>query len=655
LKNWDNKILAPENRGARATAAREGVSECWCEPHGYKNRNLKAIFPDNIPNSNRKAPNSVLVGWLRNAVTYLLENQTNLHMKNLALILPLFMPIATLGQHNANDLVIKEIHNGKVCESCDVTRAGSLSLHEKQISFYTPNPDNQFLYPDSTLNNSFTTLKVSRYYIAMSRFSLDFYPYSFIRNLHKDYSEVYWDFNKFQFRTAINGKLNSDWRDIGSLKSDPDFYFAYDTTEAGSDRGKNIEMIPAEHYHAGKFDLQINDSLTVEIRDKSTLQSVYNFSITRKRSVPDYFNFVEFSSDKSFEEILNTQISKAPAKHGPPASHYQIKGGNSALLRFADDEQYYFFGRMPQNSGIEYALNKPENWKRLGGEKGVQFINGYTYIYLDKPEPGKTVKVFLRYRHQPESINEVTVEVTRLHAGWIDIALPVLGVISLALLIFLIQKQRHKRQLTRLTHKKNEIENQLQLLSGQLNPHFLFNSLNAVQSLIRQDKPDAANQYITEVATFMRTIMDNGRKELISLSEEISIEEKYIALEQKRKSFAYTFRSECGNDLDSIDFPPLLLQPIIENSVRHGFTERIHNPTLTLTVHCDATDLVVVIVDNGIGYDPSVKAQGHGLSLTGKRIALINEKLPSMQIMLQTQSSRGLGTTTEIRLLKWLS
>ena len=149
--------------------------------------------------------------------------------------------------------------------------------------------------------------------------------------------------------------------------------------------------------------------------------------------------------------------------------------------------------------------------------------------------------------------------------------------------------------------------------------------------------------------------MDNGRKELVSLAEEISIEEQYIALEQKRKAFTYTFRNECGNDIGSIDFPPLLLQPVIENSIRHGFAETVRNPTLTVTVRCDATDLIVAIADNGIGFDASVKVPGHGLSLTGKRIALINEKLPAMQIILQTKSSPGTGTITEIKLLKWLS
>lgn len=577
-------------------------------------------------------------------------------MKKLTLLLLWFLPVNSLGQRVADDiLVLKEIRNGVVCESCLVPLAGVIGVNPGQVSFLTPNHYNQFLYKDSLLMNSFTTEKLSRFYVAVGRFSLDFYPYSFIRKPLKGNSEVYWDFKKFQFRTTINGIIKHDWTDIGSLKKDPDFYFGDATLEAVNDHSKNIETRPAEHYHAGSFDLRLNDSLTVEVRDKNTLADVYRFSITRVYSVPDYFNFVEFSSDKSFEEILNTEINKARTEQGPQANHFEIKGGHSAFLRFANDEQYYFFGRIPRNSGIEYALDKPENWKQLGGRKDLKFTTGYTYIYLDKPKPGKTLKVFLRYRHQPESIHEVTIDVTPLHPGWVDTALPVIAIIILALLAIFIQKQRHKRQLARLDRKKNEIENQLQLLSGQLNPHFLFNSLNAVQSLIRQNNPEAANQYITEVATFMRTIMDNSRKEFVSLAEEIGIEDKYIALEQKRKTFTYTFRIECGNELSSIDFPPLLLQPIIENSIRHGLAETVSNPTLTITIRCDAADLVVAIADNGIGYDPSAKVPGHGLSLTGKRIALINEKLPAMRIVLQTKSSPGAGTTTEIRLLKWLS
>ncbi|WP_157505186.1 histidine kinase [Dyadobacter beijingensis] len=578
-------------------------------------------------------------------------------MKKIVLLLCLLLPGTVSGQYSANNmLAIKEIHQGVVCDSCIVTMAGSINTAPDQVSFLTPNRDNQFLYTDSTLTRELATVDPSRFFIAMGSFSLDFYPFTRVLTSKRD-TIPHLDLSSLQFRIRENGQLKRDWTDIALLPKDPDFYIGHADMNSFRDAPENVQTTPAEHYHAGQFALRLNESLHVEFRNRITLVSVYHFSITRVRSVPDYFNFVDFSSDKSFEEILNTEINRARKEQGPQASHFEIAAGHSALLRFSNHDQYYFFGKTPRNSGIEYAIGRPENWQRLGGESNVRYTTGYSYIYIDKPQAGETVRVFLRYRHQPESIHEVTVSVGYYPgtAKWVDWALGIVGVMLLVILSIFIQKQRHKRQLAKISHKKNEIENQLQLLSGQLNPHFLFNSLNAVQSLIRQKDPDAANLYITEVATFMRTIMDSGRKELVSLAEEIEVEERYIALEQKRKAFAYHFYNECGHDLAAIDFPPLLLQPIIENSIRHGLGEPVKNPALTITVRCTSTDLIVRIADNGIGYDTSVKPAGHGLSLTGRRIALINEKLPAMQIVLETRTAPGEGTATEIRLLKWLS
>ncbi|SDG27394.1 Histidine kinase-, DNA gyrase B-, and HSP90-like ATPase [Dyadobacter soli] len=575
-------------------------------------------------------------------------------MKKLALLLFLLISAAARGQYNANNiLAIKEIHDGVVCDSCIVTMAGSVSGSPQTVSFLTPNYDNQFLYTDASLTRELSVVDPSKFFVAMARFSLDFYPYGKVL-ARRGEPIPFMDYKDLQFKATVNGALKKDWTDITSLGRDPDYYIGLATVDFRHDI-KDVATKPAEHYHAGKFELRLGDSLRVEFRNKNTLAQAHHFSITRVRSVPDYFNFVEFSGDKNFQEILNTEINKVRTEQGPQASHFQIAAGHSAFLRFSNHEQYYYFGQKPRNTGIEYAIGAPENWQRLGGEEDLKFTQGHSYIYLDRPKPGEAVKIFLRYKHQPESVHEITVDVSPTHAGWIDVALPIVAIIVIALLTIFILKQRHKMQLARLNRKQSEIENQLQLLSGQLNPHFLFNSLNAVQSLIRQNDPEAANQYITEVATFMRTIMDSGRKELVSLAEEISIEEKYIALEQKRKPFVYAVRNQCGNDLGTIDFPPLLLQPIIENSIRHGLAESVGEPALTVTIRCDATDLIVSITDNGIGFDTSVKSRGHGLSLTAKRIALINEKLPAMRIVVETKSSPGNGTTTEIRLLKWLS
>lgn len=580
-------------------------------------------------------------------------------MKKLILLFGLVLPVLAYGQYGANYnmLVMKQIRNGIVCDSCLITQAGSIGAHNDQVSFLTPNTDNQFLYTDPALTTNVSTSLNAQFYVAMGRFSLDFYPCSQLDMVRKGKKMLPLDFKDIQFKIFLNGASQRDWTDITTLQPDPDYYFGHTDLDSLANPSEVVKTIPAKHYHAGKIDLKLNDSLLVLFRNKHSLAETYRFTIRRVRSVPDYFEFVQFPSTKSFEEILNNEVNMRRAGQGPSSNYIEMEAGYSAFLRFANNEQYYFFGRTPRNGGIEYAIDQPDHWKALGSGGQLKFTNGFTYIYLNNPASGKVIKVFLRYKHQPESIHEVTIRVKTVPgtATWLIVVFLLSVGIVVFLLVLFIQKKRYKMRLNKLNRHKNEIENQLQLLSGQLNPHFLFNSLNAVQALIRQDDKEAANQYITEVATFMRTIMDSGRKELVSLAEEIEIEAGYIALEQKRRAFSYTLDNQCGHDLAAIDFPPLLLQPVIENSIRHGFTENIPDPALSITIRCDAQDLAVIVADNGAGFDQLVNAAGHGLSLSNKRIALINEKLAPMRITISTKSAKGKGCVTEIRFIRWLS
>jgi hypothetical protein len=581
-------------------------------------------------------------------------------MKKTALFaLMLLLPAFTLAQYNSerpNVLVMKQIKNGKVCDSCVVTMAGRLGANSGQISFLTPNYDNQFLYTDASLMANYQYDPNSKFFVSMGQFSLDFYPYANLDLLPESPKNRKLDFKDLQYKTLVNLTLKTDWKDITSLKADPDFFFGHTELGRVSNPEKEAEITPVEHYHADKFDLRLHDSLTVLVRNKHTLKDVYRFTITRVRSVPDYFEFIQFSSTKSFEEILNTEVNKQRMGQGPQSNYLEMEAGNSAFLRFTNAEQYAFFGTNPRNNGIEYAFgDRPDDWKSLTSGLS-KFTNGFTYIYLHNPASGRLIKVLLRYKHQPESIYEVTIRVKEVPgvAGWIRLLSLLLATATIFGIGFFIQKKVYNRRLAKIDRKKNEIENQLQLLTGQLNPHFLFNSLNAVQGLIRQNDNEAANQYITEVATFMRTIMDSGQKELVSLLEDIQIEERYIVLEQKRRPFRYVFENNCNQNLAGIDFPPLLLQPIIENSIRHGFATHIQDPVLTISIRCNDRDLIITVSDNGIGYDTAVNAAGHGLSLIRKRIDLINQKLSPMQITIETQSAKT-GTSTQIILSKWLS
>ncbi|GGB78751.1 sensor histidine kinase [Dyadobacter sediminis] len=542
-------------------------------------------------------------------------------------------------------MVIKKIVNGRVCDSCLVTRAGNTNLNgnTSQVSFLTLNHENQFLYTDSLLTKNFTTVSLSRFFLSVAEFSLDFYTQ--LQQGLRPEKGLASNLINLQFRTELNGRLQNDWKEIVSLPADPDFYVGYARLGDLSEHADQPETMPLKNFHAGKFRLAVGDSLRVFVRNKLAGGESCYFSIKRVKSAPNHFDFVQFSSAKHFEEILNTEVNKKLTTYHAKNDSLEMEAGNSAFLRFSDDFQYQFFGQTIRNSGIEYAFSDhPDLWRDLGG-KNLKFINEYSYIYIHNPKAGQTLKVFLRYKHQRESIHTVTIRVREAAgmAKWMDWTLSIAGLAVLFGTGYLLQKRRYKKQITALNRKKLEVENHLQLLSGQLNPHFLFNSLNAVQGLIRHGDPETASGYIHDVATFLRIIMDSSKKEFVSLQEEIQIEERYLMLEVKRKPFSYSIQNDCGQDLAEIDFPPLLLQPILENSIRHGFADSSSNSQLTIQVNCHKNDLILTVSDNGIGFDPQVNAGGHGLFLIRKRIALLNEKLTDMPITLQITSGQTIG------------
>ena len=579
-------------------------------------------------------------------------------MKKVIFTFLALLPVLCLAQAKLTDgtLIIKKIVKGKVCDTCLVTRAGNLGSTMPPLFFLTPNTANQFLYPDSTLINEFTTLPRLRYFIAAGQFSLDFLPRT-IYNLKADpETGSIIEMDALQLQITLPNSKPGIWKNIIDLPADPDFYFGIASSDNIQEMVDKPETMSMRQYHAGKFALTINDSLCVAIRDNRTRKIVQQFSIHRVKSVPDFFEFIQFPSSKGFEEILNSEINVRHKHWSTHQDELEMESGNSGLLRFAVDEQYNFYGRIFRNSGIQYAFDeKPNEWKDLAGAD-KKFTTGLSYIFIENPEPGKTIILRLRYKHQQESVHKVTIKVKPVpnDRQLIRIGLFALAFLLIFAILFYAFRKRHQKQLSLLNRKKTEIENKLRLLQGQLNPHFLFNSLNAVQSLIKQNDIEKAGDYITEVASFMRTVMDTGRKEWVSLQEEIEMEENYILLEQKRKPFEYIIENNFSGNLSALEFPPLLLQPIIENSIRHGFGNFTTTPLLMIEINRVERDLILIVSDNGSGYLAKENHTGHGLSLTKKRIELLKEKLPDMQIKMTVTSVPGNGTRTEITFKKWL-
>ncbi|HPE84053.1 MAG TPA: histidine kinase [Aequorivita sp.] len=191
-----------------------------------------------------------------------------------------------------------------------------------------------------------------------------------------------------------------------------------------------------------------------------------------------------------------------------------------------------------------------------------------------------------------------------------------------------IEKQKEKQLKNSFTQKLLEME--MLALRSQMNPHFLFNSLNSIKHLIMTSRNEDAITYLDDFSTLLRSILHNSNREIISVEEELEILELYLSLEKSRmgNNFNYYIQASNREELSQFHIPPLLLQPFVENAIWHGLSTG-NNPEKTLKVTFDTRDsLKITIEDNGIGRKASSEKKktqkSMGMKITQERLALYN-------------------------------
>ncbi|MNL29701.1 Sensor histidine kinase YehU [compost metagenome] len=192
---------------------------------------------------------------------------------------------------------------------------------------------------------------------------------------------------------------------------------------------------------------------------------------------------------------------------------------------------------------------------------------------------------------------------------------------------------------------------QLNSIRSQLNPHFLFNALSGIQNLMNKNETDNANKYLSKFARLTRNVLDD--KELISLSQEKTLLDDYLQMEQLRFGFKYEINQSENLDLDNIEIPSMLLQPFVENAVKHGISQKAANGQIMISFTKQANDLVLTVTDNGNGFDTGKKNSGLGLPLSDSRIALLNSIYKENRFNLAIQSTTK-GTKISLTLTDWL-
>ncbi len=178
------------------------------------------------------------------------------------------------------------------------------------------------------------------------------------------------------------------------------------------------------------------------------------------------------------------------------------------------------------------------------------------------------------------------------------------------------------------------------LLRSQMDPHFIFNALGNIQSMILQQDTIPAVSYLNKFAKLTRQILEQSRKETISLEEEIGTLKNYIELQQLRLNNSFDYEIICDESVEyDILIPPLLLQPFIENAVEHGLKPKSKDEKGILEIHftqqTDQKNLICTIKDNGIGLAASRKLkinknhQSLSTTITDERLAKMQKEHPN--------------------------
>jgi signal transduction histidine kinase len=254
----------------------------------------------------------------------------------------------------------------------------------------------------------------------------------------------------------------------------------------------------------------------------------------------------------------------------------------------------------------------------------------------------------------------------------------IIGALAGVVAVIASLRQRQKRLAAELKQREAEFkqkeaemsqriaEYQVAALRAQMNPHFIFNSLNSINRFVQLSGPDDASNYLTKFARLIRLVLDNSRAEVISLESELEAIRLYLELESLRFAgqFEYRVRVTQDVDIEEVSVPPLFVQPYVENAVWHGLMQKAEaDRQLEIHVRLDERSwLCIEISDNGIGRErakelkskSATRQKSHGMDITAERVRMFTERTGRQMVVqvddLFAEGGEPCGTRVKIML-----
>lgn len=205
-----------------------------------------------------------------------------------------------------------------------------------------------------------------------------------------------------------------------------------------------------------------------------------------------------------------------------------------------------------------------------------------------------------------------------------------------------------RENLRAVTTEKELMHAQLRLLQAQIEPHFLFNTLANVQSLIAR-QPRQATAMLDHFINYLRESLAASRAQTGTLAQEFGLLRHYLELIQIRMGPRLAFELDLPAELASLPLAPMLLQPLVENAVRHGLEPKVEGGRLTVVARRSDSQLHLVVTDNGLGFGLHADSAGTGLGLahTRERLAMLYDGRATLTV---TDAAPGTRVTLTLPL-----
>jgi ligand-binding sensor domain-containing protein len=471
-----------------------------------------------------------------------------------------------------------------------------------------------------------------------------------------------------------NGKIIS-WKMKQGLSSNIIYSLIFDNYGnlwTGSEKGidkiilQNDSILQVIHFGKAEGFIGIENTMNSSCLDSTG--NIWFGTINGANRYNPNFDHASASSPQIHLTSVNLFFDKIEeTEYGKNCSSFEELSGNLVLPYYKNHLSFDFIGinyRNPQ--AIRYE------WRLLGNDKEWSpELRRREATYSNLP-PGK-------YTFIVKACNENGVWSSKAASFTFTITAPFWTSVWFIFLIIIIVitivwsiiftrirrlKAKNKDEQQRLEMGKSILELQQATSRLQMNPHFIFNSLNSIQGYIANNNTTEAKWYLSKFAKLMRLILDNAKEEFIPLSDDIYILENYLVLEKMRMNDKFDYAIVCDEKIETeaIEIPPMIIQPFVENAILHGLKHKEGRGLLEIKFSLKESLLICEVTDNGIGRNAAAElknksAAGHKSSAINiteerlKRFGKVSHQEASISILdLKDLKDKGCGTKVIINI-----